>query len=84
MTVLNIKDPEAYNLALAVASATGKSLTRVVVDALRAEKERIEPHEIDVAKVYKILAEFDLMPDLDPRSPNRSSRTYTTSKGLPK
>jgi antitoxin VapB len=82
--VLNIKDPEAYNLALAVASATGKSLTRVVVDALRAEKERIEPREIDVAKVYKILAEFDGMPDLDPRSSQQIVADLYDEQGLPK
>jgi antitoxin VapB len=84
MPVLNIKDPEAYNLALAVASATGKSLTRVVVDALRAEKERIEPREIDVAKVYKILAEFDVMPDLDPRSSQQIVADLYDEQGLPK
>ena len=84
MPVLNIKDPEAYTLALAMANATGKSLTRVVVDALRAEKERIEPREIDVATVYSVLAAFDAMPDLDPRTPQQIVADLYDEHGLPK
>ncbi|MDZ4799832.1 MAG: type II toxin-antitoxin system VapB family antitoxin [Bryobacteraceae bacterium] len=41
MTPLNIKDAEAYQLATAIANHTGKSLTRVVVAALRAEAARL-------------------------------------------
>jgi antitoxin VapB len=39
---LNIKDPEAHKLAMAIAQATGQSMTRVVTDALRAHLVRIE------------------------------------------
>ena len=37
-TPLNIKDPEAYQLASEIARHTGKTLTRVVVDALKHER----------------------------------------------
>lgn len=39
---LNIKDPEAYELAQAIAKATGETMTRVVTDALRERYERIQ------------------------------------------
>ena len=32
---LNIKDPEAHRLAQAISSATGESMTRVVIEALQ-------------------------------------------------
>lgn len=48
---LNIKHPEAYQLAAEIARATGKSLTRVVVDALRAEKTRLLPRTINMEAV---------------------------------
>lgn len=63
-TPLNIKDVEAYELASEIARHTGKSLTRVVVDALRHEKEALNrtPTEIDMDKVRTILARFDQSP----------------------
>lgn len=39
---LNIKHPDAYRLARAIADATGTSLTDAVVTALRHESERLE------------------------------------------
>jgi antitoxin VapB len=39
---LNIKNPEAHKLAMAIARATGQSMTRVVTDALRERLARIE------------------------------------------
>jgi len=39
---LNIKDPEAHRLAQAIAEATGESMTRVVVGALRERYARLE------------------------------------------
>ena len=39
---LNVKDPEAHRLAEAIAQATGKTLTRVVTEALRESYARIE------------------------------------------
>jgi antitoxin VapB len=39
---LNIKDPEAHQLAQAISRATGESMTRVVTEALRERYARIE------------------------------------------
>lgn len=66
-TPLNIKDPEAYQLASEIAHQTGKSLTRVVVDALRHEKEALKAaaRDIDMERVQAILARFDRGADAD-------------------
>lgn len=60
-TPLNIKDPQAYQLASEIARYTGKTLTRVVVDALKHEKEALKsmPQEIDITRVHSILSGFD-------------------------
>ena len=39
---LNVKNAEAYRLARAISDATGESLTRVVIEALRARQQQIE------------------------------------------
>lgn len=54
-TPLNIKDPSAYQLATEIAEVTGKSLTRVVVDSLQHEKERLlQERRIDVKRFVKL------------------------------
>ena len=68
MPVLNIKDAEAYRLASHIAEITGKSLTRVVLDALRAESERVRPPAPDLAKARAILSKVNQLPVLDDRS----------------
>jgi hypothetical protein len=55
MPALNIEDPEAYRLASELARKTGRSLTLVVVDALRVENMRISGKKIDRARVESIL-----------------------------
>jgi antitoxin VapB len=55
---LNIKDPEAHKLAMAIAQATGQSMTRVVTDALRERLARIERHK-GKASVEELLAIAD-------------------------
>jgi antitoxin VapB len=67
-TPLNIKNAEAYRLASEIAEHTGKSLTRVVLDALRAEKERVVPAKPDRAKLRRILRQSHALPDLDSRT----------------
>ena len=65
---LNIKDPEAYRLAAQIAAQSGKSLTRVVVDALRREAQRY-PDPVDRNRVRARLAllhQFPLFADRDP------------------
>ena len=39
---LNVKDPEAHRLANAIATETGESLTKVVIDSLRERHARLE------------------------------------------
>ncbi len=40
--MLNVKDPEAYRLARAIAGETGETLTKVVIDSLRERHEKLE------------------------------------------
>ncbi len=39
---LNVKDPEAHRLAVAIAQTTGESITKVVTEALRLRLEQIQ------------------------------------------
>lgn len=40
-TSLNVKDPEAHRLAVAIAEETGETITRAVTEALRERYERV-------------------------------------------
>jgi antitoxin VapB len=42
---LNVKDPEAHQLAQAIAQKTGESLTGAVTEALRERYERLHKHD---------------------------------------
>ena len=42
---LNVKDPEAHQLAQAIAKATGETLTRAVTEALRERYERLQSRQ---------------------------------------
>jgi antitoxin VapB len=55
MRTLNIKDPEAHRLAAAIAQETGKTMTRVVTEALRERFERL-PSRLRKASVDELLA----------------------------
>ena len=85
-TPLNIKDPEAYQLASEIAQLTGKTLTRVVVDALKHEKQALKPapKEIDIARVHQILAQMHSMPEADPRSAGEILEEFYDEHGLPR
>jgi antitoxin VapB len=52
---LNIRDPEAHRLAEAIAQATGETMTRVVIEALRESYARIENRR-NKASVEELLA----------------------------
>ncbi len=52
---LNIKNPEAYRLAQAIADATGETLTHAVTEALRERYAKIEKRK-GKAGVEEILA----------------------------
>lgn len=81
-TPLNIKNAEAYRLASEIARHTGKSLTRVVVDALRAEKERLVPRNPDRAKLRRILKQAHGLPDLDGRPAQDVLADFYDERGL--
>ncbi|MHB8370144.1 MAG: type II toxin-antitoxin system VapB family antitoxin [Leptospirales bacterium] len=53
---LNIKDPEAHNLAQMIAEETGETLTRAVKEALRERLDRIRRHRRPEATVEDLLA----------------------------
>jgi antitoxin VapB len=55
---LNIKDPEAYQLAQAISRATGENMTRVVIEALRDSLAKIEQRKAK-ASVAELLAIAD-------------------------
>lgn len=74
--VLIVKDAEAYRLASQIAEITGKSLTRVVVDALRAENVRVRTPVPDLANARRILADVNKLPVLDSRSGELLSDLY--------
>lgn len=52
---LNVKDPEVYRLAHAVAKATGETMTRAVKEALRERFERLQARR-GKASVEELLA----------------------------
>ncbi len=52
---LNIKDPEAHQLAQAISRATGQSMTTVVREALRERLRKIE-RQNSRASVEELLA----------------------------
>jgi hypothetical protein len=85
-TPLNIKDPEAYQLASEIARKTGKTLTRVVVDALKREKEALRPapQEIDISKLNAILARFDRRRKLKGRRADQIMNDLYDERGLPR
>lgn len=42
---LNIKDPEAHRLAVAIADRTGETLTAIVTQALKEQYDRLRTRE---------------------------------------
>ena len=66
---LYIKNPEAHRLAEQLARQMGVTLTEAVIRALE-DKARQTPKPIDRKKLDEILARFDALPVLDPRSPD--------------
>ena len=66
---LYIKNPAAHRLAEQVARQMGVTLTEAVIQALE-DKVRQGPKPWNQKKIDAILAEFDALPVLDPRSPD--------------
>ena len=53
---LNIKDREVYDLASELARLTGKSMTAVVRDALRQQREQVERQQQKDIRVAELMA----------------------------
>lgn len=53
---LNIKDPEAHELAQALAKETGETMTRAVTLALRERLERVRRREPPEARAQELIA----------------------------
>jgi antitoxin VapB len=67
---LNIKDPEAHQLAQAIALATGETMTHVVKEALRERYERLQKRDpqslaADIRAIAKRAAAHVKRPYLD-------------------
>lgn len=53
---LNIKDPEAHELAAALAKATGESMTKAITRALRERLERVQRQQRPEAIATDLMA----------------------------
>ena len=53
---LNIKDPEAHQLAQELAKVTGETMTHAVTEALRERLQRVRRHRKPEAAVMEMLA----------------------------
>ena len=80
---LNVKDPEAHRLAEAIAQATGESMTRVVVDALRDRLAEVERKKAR-ASVKDLLAIADRAAANVKRPYASHAELLYNEQGLPK
>jgi antitoxin VapB len=53
---LNIKDPEAHQLAAALAKATGETMTKAVTCALKERLERVRRYQRSDATAAELMA----------------------------
>ena len=67
---LYIKNPAAHRLAKQLAKRMGVTITEAVIRALE-DKSRQAPITVDRKKLDQILARFDALPVLDPRTPDQ-------------
>jgi antitoxin VapB len=66
---LYVKNPAAHRLAEQLAKQMGVTITQAVIHALENQVRQL-PKPIDRKKLDEILARFDALPVLDPRSPD--------------
>ena len=67
---LYIKNPAAHRLAEQVATQMGVTLTEAVIRALENQVRQTPKKAWNQEKIDAILAEFDALPVLDPRTPD--------------
>jgi antitoxin VapB len=53
---LNIKNQEAHEMAAELAKLTGKSMTAVVIDALRAQLKQLRRHQEKEVRLEELMA----------------------------
>lgn len=74
MAILNIKDPEAHDLAAELARRTGQTLTQAVKEALRERLAHERVSQTDktrlVGRVMELARRASSRPVLDPRTPD--------------
>ena len=70
---LNIKNPEARELALELSKITGESVTEAVTEALRerlSRKQAMHSKEGAAEEMKEIARRWAAAPELDPREPD--------------
>jgi antitoxin VapB len=81
---LNIKSPEAHELAAELASLTGESMTKAVTEAIRERLKR-EKRKRDEDKLFAELMEIAEQCAAYPRRDNRSLEDFLyDERGLPR
>jgi antitoxin VapB len=80
---LNVKDPEAHQLAEAISQVTGESLTRAVTQALRERYERLQTRR-GKATVEELLAIADRAAIHGKGRPVDHAEYLYDERGLPK
>ena len=79
---LNIKDPEAHELAAALAKATGESMTKAVTLAIQERLQRLQRHHrADAAELLAIGARCAKSLTAEPVD---HARLLYDERGLPK
>lgn len=53
---LNIKNQEAYDLASELAQLTGKSMTAVVIQALREQRQQVVSSQTQASRTQELMA----------------------------
>lgn len=90
MGILNIKNPEAYELAKELAARTGETLTDAVIASLRqrleSKKGLRSPEEVEriMEETRKLQERMARHPVLDPRSSAEIIDDLYDEWGLPK
>ena len=82
---LSIRDPDTDRLARDLAFRTGKPITKVIHEALQdyAMRAPVQPRDAKLAAIEALLAEFDAIPDSDPRSSAELMDDLYDEDGLP-
>lgn len=81
---LNIKDPEAHQLAQALAKETGQSMTKAIVEALRAQLDQVRQRNRTGRRKEAALAIGRSCAKLLKRRPIDHDKLLYDDQGLPR